>query len=297
MKTCLRLSLLAASASALLAAPTIASAQALPAGMTSMSIAKSEAILGGAPSALAAILAKQSGYAVPAPVQTAALTPASYRPLVTQAVLRTAEPLFAPAVLSGRPDVFGTVAVNVGKTKLDGPWHRIQRASVTGAPAAFAVSLRGLDPVARADAINRYVNRRVQFTDDSRQYGRNDMWAAASETLARGRGDCEDYAIAKMQMLRAAGIADRDLYLVILKDLVRRADHAVLVVRAGGRMLLLDNGTDRLSDTETVRDYRPVLTFNAAGTWTHGYRRTIAPLNVASAVTAASAATLAPSAL
>jgi hypothetical protein len=45
-----------------------------------------------------------------------------------------------------------------------------------------------------------------------------------------------------------------------------------------------------------VRDYRPVLTFNTAGTWTHGYRRTIAPVNIASAVTAVPPAALAPSA-
>jgi len=297
MKTCLRLSLLAAAASALVAAPTIASAQALPAGMTSASLAKSEAILGGAPSALAAILAQQSGLPAPVTTQTAALSPAAYRPVMSPAVLRTGNPLYVPAVLSGRPDVFGSVALAIGSTKLDSRWRKVGRTGVTGAAAGYAASLRDLDAVARANAVNRYVNHRVQFTDDSRQYGRNDVWSAASDTLRRGKGDCEDYAIAKMQMLRAAGIADKDLYLVILKDLVRRADHAVLVVRAGGRMLLLDNGTDAMSDTETVRDYRPVVTFSAAGTWTHGYRRTVAPLNVASAVSAASTVSLAPSAL
>ena len=296
MKTCHRLTLLAASASALLAASTTASAQAVPAGLTSISLAKSDAILGGTPSALAAIMAQQSGQ--PAPVaQLASLTPASYRIPVTQAVVRTERPLFAPAILSGRPDVFGTVALTVGTTKLDSRWHRVERSPVTGAAAGYAASLRDLDPVARADAVNKYVNERVAFVDDWKQYGKADLWSAASETLRRGKGDCEDYAIAKMQMLRTAGIADKDMYLVVLKDLVRRADHAVLVVRAGGRMLLLDNGTDAIADTETVRDYRPILTFGASGTWTHGYRRSVAPLNVASAATAASAATLAPSAL
>ena len=296
MKTCLRLSLLAATASGLLAAPTIASAQALPAGMTSMSLAKSEAILGGAPSALAAIMASQSGYVAPIVAQPATLAPASYRLAPTPAVLRTGAALYAPAVLSGRPDVFGSVAVSIGATKLDSRWRKVEHASVYGAAAGYAASLRDRDAVARADAINRYVNHRVRFVDDSRQFGQNDLWSPAADTLRRGKGDCEDYAIAKMQMLRAAGIADRDLYLVILKDLVRRADHAVLVVRAGGRMLLLDNGTDVISDTETVRDYRPVLTFNSAGTWTHGYRRSVAPLNVASAVTAVATTSLAPSA-
>ena len=84
-------------------------------------------------------------------------------------------------------------------------------------------------------------------------------------------------------MLRRAGISDRDLYLVIVKDLVRRADHALLVVRASGHMYVLDNGSDRLLDSESISDYRPVLTFAATGSWTHGYRVKSAPMNIASA--------------
>jgi hypothetical protein len=74
------------------------------------------------------------------------------------------------------------------------------------------------------------------------------------------------------------------MYLVIAKDLVRRSDHAILVVRAGERMLMLDNGSDELLDSESVADYRPVLTFAAGKAWTHGYRRSATP-----AVTFASA--------
>ena len=84
-------------------------------------------------------------------------------------------------------------------------------------------------------------------------------------------------------MARRAGFADRDLYLVVLRDLVRRADHAVLVVRAAGHMYVLDNGTDELLDSESVRDYRPILTFAAGATFTHGYRVHQAPVNIASA--------------
>ena len=46
---------------------------------------------------------------------------------------------------------------------------------------------------------------------------------------------------------------------------------------------MLDNGTDVVADTETVRDYRPVLTFAAGGAWTHGYRRPAPALVMASA--------------
>lgn len=246
--------------------------------------AKSEAIL-GAPSRLAAILAEQQGQPAPAALRPAALT--FQNP--TYAVLRKSTQPSAGAA-SGRPDVFGSVALSVGRTPLDGRWRKVAGQRIGGTAAAFAAALRGRDPLDRVTAINRYVNGRVQFVDDSRQYGREDHWVAAADTLRRGRGDCEDYAIAKLQMLRAAGVADRDLYLVIAKDLVRRADHALLVVRAGGRMLVLDNGTDRILDADEAGDYRPVLTFAAGGAWTHGYRRPVAtplaPLTMASATVA-----------
>ena len=48
-------------------------------------------------------------------------------------------------------------------------------------------------------------------------------------------------------------------------------------------MYVLDNGTDRLLDSESISDYRPVLTFAATGSWTHGYRVKAAPMNIASA--------------
>jgi predicted transglutaminase-like cysteine proteinase len=256
-----------------------AHAQSLPAAAeASYSFSKTEAIL-GAPSALQAILAQQSGG--PAPARPA-IRPASFsRALMVPTVLRL-RPAVSPGAFNGRPDIFGTVALRVGRTQLDGRWHKVEHSGVGGAAARYSQSLAGLNPTARLEAVNRYVNHHVSFVDDSIQYGRADYWAAAGETLTRGRGDCEDYAIAKLQMLRRAGIADRDLYLSIVKDLVRRVDHAILVVRVSGHMYVLDNGTDRLLESESVSDYRPVLTFASNGSWTHGYRVQTAPVNIAS---------------
>jgi predicted transglutaminase-like cysteine proteinase len=172
--------------------------------------------------------------------------------------------------------------LRVRHTPLDAKWRSVERLNVGPQAARFAYRLKGKSPFERLEAVNWYVNRRVKFVDDSRQFGRADVWSAAADTLRRGRGDCEDYAIAKLQMLRHAGLDERDLYLVIVKDLVRRADHAVLVARVGGHMYVLDNGTDEILDSERVSDYRPVLSFNAAGEWTHGYR--VQPtVNIASA--------------
>ena len=270
-----RCGLAAAIALTLLPAPAFArAAYSAPGG------SKTEAILGGS-SRLAAILAVQSGQPAPQPLRPAALSAR----VPAYAVLRTSRPYSAGAV-SGRPDVFGSVALAVGRTSLDGRWRKVARQRVGGAPASFAASIRGRTDLDRVEAVNRYVNHRVRFVDDSRQYGREDHWSAASDTLSRGRGDCEDYAIAKLQMLRSAGFSDRDLYLVIAKDLVRRADHALLVVRAGGRMLVLDNGTDTILDADNPGDYRPVLTYSATAAWTHGYRRLMPPMTVAAATVA-----------
>ena len=261
-------------------AVAFAPAPALAQSVTLSSQAKTEAIL-GSPSKLAAILAVQQGLPAPAPLRPASYTPRTPSYSVLREVYRT-----SPGAVSGRPDVFGSVALVVGRTPLDRRWRAVARKGVRGAAATYAASLRGTSDAAKAEAVNRYVNQRVQFVDDSRQYGQADLWSAASETLRRGRGDCEDYAIAKLQMLRAAGISDRDLYLVVAKDLVRRADHALLVVRAGGKMLMLDNGTDRVLNADNPGDYRPVLTFAANGAWTHGYRRSMPSIAIASSTIA-----------
>jgi predicted transglutaminase-like cysteine proteinase len=263
---------------AALAGTVVAVSFQTPAAAQSMS--KTEAILGG-PSALDALKAQQSGTPIAVPLQPAS---ASYsRPTVVPAILRDRPPV-SPGVANGRPDIFGSVALRVGRTPLDARWHRVEHASVSGVAASFAASLHGKDAFERLEAVNWYVNKRVRFTDDDLQYGRADVWSTANETLNRGRGDCEDYAIAKLAMLRRAGIADKDLYLVVVKDLVRRADHAILVVRAAGHMYVLDNGTDRLLDSESIADYRPILTFAANATFTHGYRvRQPAPVNIATA--------------
>lgn len=275
-----RIGVAAALAITLLPAPAFAQGGAVPPARPGSGFTKAEAILGGS-SRLAAILAVQSGQAAPQPLRPAALSVRA----PAYAVLRTSRP-FSSGVTSGRPDVFGSVALAVGRTPLDQRWRKVARQRVGGAPASFAASLRGRSELDRAEAVNRYVNHRVRFVDDSRQYGREDFWSAASDTLARGRGDCEVYAIAKLQMLRAAGFSDRDLYLVIAKDLVRRADHALLVVRAGGRMVVLDNGTDTILNADDAGDYRPVLTYSATAAWTHGYRRLMPPMTVAAATIA-----------
>ncbi|PJG46951.1 transglutaminase [Sphingobium sp. LB126] len=177
-----------------------------------------------------------------------------------------------PPPRNGQPDVFGSVAMPISRTLLDGKWASVSAALPgKGVWSAVLNAARGSSGQQQVEMINSWVNRRLHFVDD-RQGG--DNWASAARTLQSGAGDCEDYAIAKMKLLEAAGFDRRAMFLVIARDLVRQADHAVLAVRIGGELMILDNMTDRVLPSSGVSDYRPIMSFNAFGRWTHGYRVT-----------------------
>ena len=60
-------------------------------------------------------------------------------------------------------------------------------------------------------------------------------------TLTTGRGDCEDYAIAKYVALKQAGVSEDDVRLVIVRDLAAGEDHAVVAARLDDKWIVLDN--------------------------------------------------------
>ena len=231
-------------------------------------LSKTEAILGGT-SKLASIMMSQAS----APTSNAS------------PVMFAAAPTYVPvrATSPDRPDVFGSVAIGLSSTPFDREWARVASQPIGGEASAYVAEIDTLDRLAQADAVNRWVNRRVQFANDITVFGDEDRWSATAETLRRGSGDCEDFAIAKLQMLRAAGMADKDLYLVVLRDERRMRDHAVAVVRVEGRLLVLDNGTSQIVDSDTVDNYKPIMTFAAGRAWTHGYRRNPPVVTYASA--------------
>jgi predicted transglutaminase-like cysteine proteinase len=120
--------------------------------------------------------------------------------------------------------------------------------------------------------VNQWVNRSIEYVEDRDLFARNDYWAGASRTMKLGRGDCEDIALTKMQLLAAAGVNRDDMILTIARDLVRGADHAVLIVKLDGRFVMLDNATDAIIDATVANDYRPILSYGQHQTWLHGYQ-------------------------
>ncbi len=179
-----------------------------------------------------------------------------------------------PAAFVPENAILGTLSVAIKHSPFDRNWaavsakrssHKIHRVlAATGARHSG-------DRAAQVEAVNRWVNRSIQFGEDRDVYGRADYWATASETFRRGIGDCEDFAIAKMELLAALGIARDKMRLVVARDLVRNADHAVLVVTLADRAVMLDNMTDRLLDARLPNDYRPIMSFSQNAKWVHGY--------------------------
>lgn len=190
--------------------------------------------------------------------------------------MRPATPSFVPQTSFLVPEnaILGTMSVSIKNTPFDRDWAMVSAKQgsrrMTRALAATGARKSG-DQAAQVEAINRWVNRKIEFGEDRDVYGRADYWASASETLRRGIGDCEDFAIAKMELLSTLGISRDKMRLVVARDLVRNADHAVLVVTLDDGAVMLDNMTDRLLDARLPNDYRPIMSFSRNAKWVHGY--------------------------
>lgn len=121
------------------------------------------------------------------------------------------------------------------------------------------------DGRARLETANRLLNRAIRYTADDTQHGVPDRWTAPLASLAAERGDCEDFAIAKYAVLRAAGIKESDMRLVLVRDTAVRVDHAVLAVRFEGRWIVLDNRRSITVETADLDHYMPLFALDREG--------------------------------
>lgn len=152
--------------------------------------------------------------------------------------------------------------------------------------AAVIEAGRGKQGRARLGEINRAVNLAIVATTDLAQHGTSDVWSSALATFASGRGDCEDYAIAKYTALLETGMPAQDLRLAVVRDARRGGHHVVLAARLDGRWLVLDNTRLLLlEDREALWHYTPVAALGhdgapiltSAGAPSNGGRDTSAP--------------------
>lgn len=133
-----------------------------------------------------------------------------------------------------------------------------------------------MDPVAKLELVNRYVNR-TDYEDDRRAADPNreltperrrslpSHWATLYEFLRSG-GDCEDYASAKYFLLRRLGLAAEDMRVVVTYERRLRGFHAVLAFRwPSGDVWLLES--DNHIKKRSHAGYRYVYALNEKSVW------------------------------
>lgn len=266
------------------AAPSSAVSQPLASLSSARSFTKSAAILGGEPSALEKMRMAQNSMAssnAAHPLLTGITAPATQ---LAPAALPMAAMGFGcaatPQMRAALPQVSATIAlprarqgaflgterVRVGRTHFDAEWKRVANKGLSQRDLTSALGAVSDDRSALLTQVNGWVNRQIRYRSD----GRTDNWADARTTLNSRRGDCEDYAILKMQMLAAAGIAREDMMLTLARDTMRRADHAVLLVRNDGEWKMLDMASDNVASAAMDYGYRPVMSFSGSQRYIHG---------------------------
>ena len=155
-----------------------------------------------------------------------------------------------------------------------------------GASAAQAVRdwnnvlglFRGGSEMQRLKDVNEFFNRRIKFVDDQKNWGENDYWATPIESLVRGAGDCEDYAIAKYFTLKFVGIPVTKLRITYVRAIIGGAGsnvsqaHMVLTYypTPDAEPLVLDNLVGEIRPASRRADLQPIFSFNSEGVYGAG---------------------------
>ncbi|HEV3176899.1 MAG TPA: transglutaminase-like cysteine peptidase [Stellaceae bacterium] len=127
--------------------------------------------------------------------------------------------------------------------------------------------LTPLDLRAKIEAVNSLVNR-YPYIPSAANWSEPNYWETPFEFLIKS-GQCQDYAIAKFMLLRAAGVPNELLRVVVLRDRRLSLDHAVMVAYVDGEALMLDNQIPDVVPVAGIRHYQPYYSINETGWWLH----------------------------
>lgn len=178
------------------------------------------------------------------------------------------------------PNVFDTVAVPVRAKPTSTRWTKIMKASLDQ-PALVHLTngARELPPQEQVAYVQSIISYAVSYRSSSYNCSDDGYWAAASETLIRGMGDCIDIAVAKMEALRLLGIPKENLFLTtgyVSKEAGRRGirESAALLVRIDDGFWLLPERSDKVIKANGLEGepstFTPILTYGVGKTWVHG---------------------------
>lgn len=124
----------------------------------------------------------------------------------------------------------------------------------------------------KLEVVNQFFNHQVRYEEDIDNWHVEDYWATPIESLWKGAGDCEDYAIAKYFSLRRLGVPNEKLLITYVKALRLNRAHMVLTYYSSpnAEPLVLDSLIDGIKPASQRTDLLPVYAFNAEGLWLPG---------------------------
>ena len=111
--------------------------------------------------------------------------------------------------------------------------------------------------------VNIFYNKTLPL-DDQNRYRLDDYWATPKEFIIQGRGDCEDYAIAKYFALLEVGIPKDKLFLTMVNVKGSKNYHMVLsyIKNKKSIPLILDNLSFRVLALDKRTDLSAKFIFN-----------------------------------
>lgn len=137
-------------------------------------------------------------------------------------------------------------------------WDDAREMAVTQSRAELVKEVRQHTGMAQLQYVNRVVNNAARQQEEE-----IDLWKGFDRLTRDGYGDCEDFAIAKYQILRAAGMPAHRLDFLAARDTLTPTYHAVLrYQRDDGSYLVLDNLTTLILPETQRTDLTPIVTFD-----------------------------------
>lgn len=118
--------------------------------------------------------------------------------------------------------------------------------------------------------VNNFFNSRIKWVSDLDNWKAEDYWATPLETMARKKGDCEDFSISKYITLLLSGMPDAKLRITYVKARIDTASgaknqaHMVLAYypKPNAEPVILDNMVKDIVRGSLRRDLKPVFGFN-----------------------------------
>lgn len=138
-------------------------------------------------------------------------------------------------------------------------WDDSREMAITQSRTELVQQVRQYQGLAQLQYVNRVVNNAAR----QREEEGTDIWKGFDRLTREGYGDCEDFAIAKYQILREAGMSSDRLDFLAARDTLTPTYHAVLRYREkDGSYLILDNLTPLILPQAQRTDLTPIVVFD-----------------------------------